>query len=145
MRNNLDKIENQFFKKGFVKANLEKKYISRYENLKKLIKKKFKARFRNNSFESFHKNISFKDINKVRMDIINFINTNKKLKEDIYLSLKPIIDSMLGPDIIIQKSINLGIQMPRDKSRPLFHKDTPLSSHHEIVLWIPLVNCEKSM
>ncbi len=145
MENNLKKIENEFFKKGFVKVNLQKKYFSKYKNLKKFIKKKFKKEFKNNDFEYFHKNVSFKEINKVRMDIINFINKNQKLKENIYFSLKPIIDTMLGPDIIIQKSINLGIQMPEDTSRPLFHKDTPLSSYHEIVLWIPLVDCVKSM
>ena len=145
MKNNLEKIEKEFFKKGFVKVNIQKKYLTKYQDLKESIKRKFKKNFKNNNFEIFHKDVSFKEINKVRMDIINFINTKKKLKEDIYISLKPILDSMLGPDIIIQKSINLGIQLPEDTSRPLFHKDTPLSSYHEIVLWIPLVNCEKSM
>lgn len=144
-KTNLKSIENDFLKKGFVKTNLQKNYLSKYKNLKALIKKKFKKYFKENDFESFHRNVSYKDINKIRMDIIKYINTNRKLKQDIYLSLKPVIDSMLGPDIIIQKSINLGIQMPDDTSRPLFHKDTPLSSYHEIVLWIPLVNCEKSM
>ncbi len=40
MENNLKKIENEFFKKGFVKVNLQKKYFSKYKNLKKFIKKK---------------------------------------------------------------------------------------------------------
>lgn len=145
MQNSLQKIENRFLKKGFVKTNLNKKHISKYKHLKNSINKKFKNYFKNNNFENFHKNISSKDINKIRMDIIKYINTKEKLKKDIYESLKPLIDSMLGPDIIVQKSINLGIQLPGDTSRPLFHKDTPLSSHHEIVLWIPLVDCEKSM
>ena len=126
MQNSLQKIENKFVKKGFVKTDLNKKYISKYKNLKNLINKKFKNYFKNNNFENFHKNISTKDINKVRMEIINYINTKEKLKKNIYESLKPLIDSLLGPDIIVQKSINLGIQMPGDTSRPLFHKDTPL-------------------
>ena len=48
-------------------------------------------------------------------------------------------------DIIVQKNVNLAIQMPNDTSRPLFHKDTPLSSKYEVVLWIPLVDCSKSI
>jgi len=145
MKNSLQNIENEFFNKGFVKAKLKKEYVNKFKKLKEKIKNKFRDNFKNNNFENFHKSVSLKDINKVRMNIISFINANDRLKKDIYLSLKTIIDSLLGPDIIIQKSINLGIQMPSDPSRALFHKDTPLSSYHEIVLWIPLVNCQKSM
>ena len=46
---------------------------------------------------------------------------------------------------IVQKNINMGIQMPHDSNRPPFHKDTPHSSNHELVIWIPLVNCYKTM
>ena len=145
MENNLKKLEKEFLNNGFVRLNLQKKYIYKYVSLKKKIQKKFKFQFKDNNFEDFHKNVSTKDINKIRMDIIKYINSIDQLKNDIYLSLQPFIDSLLGPDIIIQKSINLGIQMPEDKSRALFHKDTPLSSYHEIVLWIPLVDCKKSM
>ena len=35
--------------------------------------------------------------------------------------------------------------MPFDDERPLLHKDTPLSSMHELVIWIPLVNCKGNM
>lgn len=145
MIKNLNNLSGNFIKKGFIKVDIQKNYIFKYENLKNFINKKFKNYFKKNSFENFHKNISPKDINKVRMDIIEYINSQKNLKKNIYESLKPFIDSLLGPDIIIQKSVNLGIQMPDDTSRPLFHKDTPLSSYHELVLWIPLVNCEKTM
>tara|TARA_B100001121_G_scaffold271408_1_gene257318 strand:- start:329 stop:1066 length:738 start_codon:yes stop_codon:yes gene_type:complete len=145
MKNNLSKLENEFFEKGFVRLNLQEQHIYKYIELKNKIKKRFKSKFQKNSFENFHKNVSIKNINKIRMDIIKYINSINKLKNDIYLSLQPFIDILLGPDIIIQKSINLGIQMPLDESRALFHKDTPLSSFHEIVLWIPLVDCKKSM
>ena len=136
---------NEFIKFGFTKLKIPTK---KYQYLKKLkldIKKKFKSSFQNNSFENFHKNISDNQINSVRVNIIKFLNTNKNLKKNIYLSLKEFIDNNIGPDVIIQKNINLGIQMPLDENRPLFHKDTPLSSHHEIVAWIPLVDSKKSM
>ena len=128
-----------------MKLSLEKGYKKKFNFLKNKIKKKYKKNFKNNNFESFHKGVSEKEINKVRMNIIKYINSINGLKKDIYMCLKPFIDRTLGPDIIIQKSINLGIQMPKDESRALFHKDTPLSSNFEIVIWLPLVDCKKSM
>ena len=134
-----------FEKTGFMKINLDKKYLKDYSNLKKTIKKNFAKNFKNNSFEKFHLNISFDEINEIRMRIIEKINKDKKIKEKIYLSAKKIINQMVGPDIIVQKNINLAIQMPEDESRALFHKDTPLSSKHELVIWLPLVDCKQSM
>ncbi len=134
-----------FEKNGFMKINLDKKYLKDYLNLKHTIKKSFSKNFKNNSFENFHTNVSFDQINNLRMKIIVKINKVKKINEKIYLSAKKILNQMVGPDIIVQKNINLAIQMPNDPSRALFHKDTPLSSHHEVVLWIPLVNCKKTM
>ena len=134
-----------FEKTGFMKINLDKKYLKDYSNLKKTIKKSFAKNFKNNSFEKFHLNISFDEINEIRMRIIEKINKDKKIKEKIYLSAKKIINQMVGPDIIVQKNINLAIQMPEDESRALFHKDTPLSSKHEVVMWLPLVDCKQSM
>jgi sporadic carbohydrate cluster 2OG-Fe(II) oxygenase len=134
-----------FEKTGFMKINLDKKYLKDYSNLKKTIKKSFVKNFKNNSFEKFHLNISFDEINEIRMRIIEKINKDKKIKEKIYLSAKKIINQMVGPDIIVQKNINLAIQMPEDESRALFHKDTPLSSKHEVVVWLPLVDCKQSM
>ena len=134
-----------FEKTGFMKINLDKKYLKDYSNLKKTIKKSFAKNFKNNSFEKFHLNISFDEINEIRMRIIEKINKDKEIKEKIYLSAKKIINQMVGPDIIVQKNINLAIQMPEDESRALFHKDTPLSSKHELVIWLPLVDCKQSM
>ena len=59
-----------FEKTGFMKINLDKKYLKDYSNLKKTIKKNFAKNFKNNSFEKFHLNISFDEINEIRMRII---------------------------------------------------------------------------
>jgi len=139
------KNEQEFYNKGFVKIKLQSGYKKKFSILKKKIQSKFKKKFSKNDFYNFHKSVYEKEINKNRIDIIQYINSIKNLNRDIYLSLKPFVDNILGPDIIVQKSINLGIQMPWDESRALFHKDTPLSSNFEIVVWLPLVNCEKSM
>ncbi len=134
-----------FEQNGFMKINLDKKYLKKYINLKQIIKKSFFRNFKKNSFEKFHRDVSFNEINDIRMKIIIKINKIKKINEFIYLSAKNVLSKMVGPDIIVQKNINLAIQMPNDPSRALFHKDTPLSSDHEVVVWVPLVDCNKSM
>ena len=138
-------IFSEFSKKGFIKIKLDKKYINTYKDLKNLVKKRFSKSFKDNSFENFHYNVNFEEINNIRMKIIKTINTKQDLKKNIYLSGKSFLDNALGADIVVQKNINLAIQMPYDTSRPLFHKDTPLSSKYEIVFWIPLVDCKKTM
>jgi sporadic carbohydrate cluster 2OG-Fe(II) oxygenase len=143
---NLDNnIFKNFYHNGFISYEINKKELIFINKLKEEIHKKFKVFFAGDKFENFHKYNSFESINNTRMKIINFINTRKKLKKNIYLALKPFFDSMIGPDVVVQKNVNLSIQMPFDDERPLLHKDTPLSSMHELVVWIPLVNCKDSM
>ena len=138
-------ILKDFYNNGFTSYKINKKKIIFIKNLKDKINKKYKNFFAQDKFENFHKHNSFENINNTRMSMINYINTKKKLKMDIYLALKPFFDSMIGPDVVVQKNVNLSIQMPFDDERPLLHKDTPLSSMHELVIWIPLVNCKDNM
>ena len=60
-------------------------------------------------------------------------------------SLNDFMDKCLGPDVIVQKNVNLVIQSPNDKNRSPFHKDAPIASNYELVVWIPLVDCIKTM
>ena len=144
MNQHNNKFKN-FYNNGFITYEINKKNLMFIKNLKEEIYKKFSIFFAGDKYENFHKYNSFESINNTRMKIINYINTKKKLKKDIYLALKPFFDSMIGPDVVVQKNVNLAIQMPFDDERPLLHKDTPLSSMHELVVWIPLVNCKDSM
>ena len=136
MNQHNNKFKN-FYNNGFITYEINKKNLMFIKNLKEEIYKKFSIFFAGDKYENFHKYNSFESINNTRMKIINYINTKKKLKKDIYLALKPFFDSMIGPDVVVQKNVNLAIQMPFDDERPLLHKDTPLSSMHELVVWIP--------
>tara|TARA_B100000686_G_C16770548_1_gene964843 strand:- start:1529 stop:2293 length:765 start_codon:yes stop_codon:yes gene_type:complete len=135
-------------KKGFVTLPLDKKYLKDFKKLKMDIQSYSKKRLKckNFSFENFH-NYTLKNIelNNYRLNIINLINSKEKLKNIIYLSIKDFLDKCLGPDIIVQKNINLTIQKPNDKNRSPFHKDGPVASNFELVIWIPLVHCKKTM
>ena len=73
------------------------------------------------------------------------INKDINLGKDYLRTIKNFIDECVGPDIIVQKFVNLVIQQPKDKNRAPFHKDAPVNSNYEIVVWLPLVDCFKSM
>ena len=129
----------EYHNKGFTKVKFKKKSLKFVKNLRKKIKENFKKDFRGNELEDFHKSVSIDDINAKRVQIINFLNTQKNIAKDVYNSLCPFMDQLLGKDVVYQRFINLALQMPNDENRPPFHRDTPLSSIHEAVVWIPLV------
>ena len=145
-------MKNQYiskFKKfGYVKINLANKGKTDLTKVKKKIqltafkllkKKKF-------SLEKFHYlKVDNIELNNFRTKLMQSINKDINLKKIIYEQLKNFIDECVGPDIIVQKFQNLVIQQPKDKNRAPFHKDAPVNSNYEIVVWLPLVDCFKSM
>ena len=50
----------------------------------------------------------------------------------------------VGKRFIGSKTINVVIQRPGDKNPTIIYRDAPPNSFFELVLWIPLVDCEKS-
>ena len=88
------------------------------------------------------KDVNFNDL---KLNITNKINATSKNNQIIFNILKNNLLDLLGPDISGQKNINLVIQKPFDKSYVPLHKDAPPNSFHEIVIWLPLVNCNKTM
>ena len=98
-------------------------------------------------FNNFHKLInkqSKKKINEKRLKLIAEINNISNLGELIFNLFSKEIINLFGSDILIQKNINLVIQMPNDPNPSEIHRDAPLNSSYEIVLWLPLVNCFNS-
>ena len=51
---------------------------------------------------------------------------------------------MLGKDLLVQKTINLVIQTPKDLNPTIPHRDAPPNSYFELVIWIPLVDCKNT-
>jgi len=95
-----------------------------------------------NKIEDLHKLIDKKEINNIRIESFKAINTLEWEKE-ILESCYSHIAKMLGPDLLIQKKINLSIQMPDDESSVLeAHSDCSSGdSPFELVIWIPLTEC----
>ena len=70
-------------------------------------------------------------------------NKDKLIREKYFQLGKEYLYLIAGNELVMQKRINLSIQLPNDKSSLLpIHSDTwSGDSPYEVVLWIPLVNC----
>ena len=97
-----------------------------------------------NNFHHFIKDISSDNLNKKRIELIKKINRNNKISNLIFELFRNKIINLFGQDILIQKNINIVIQSPNDPNPSEIHRDAPLNSSYEIVVWIPLVDCYKT-
>jgi sporadic carbohydrate cluster 2OG-Fe(II) oxygenase len=119
------------------------------EDIYKIIKEEFNFEEINpdiglNNFHKTMKDITDVDLNKKKVDVIQKISSDEKLVDLIYGSFSKGIDSMLGEDLLVQKTINLVIQTPNDLNPTIPHRDAPPNSYFELVLWIPLVDCSNT-
>ena len=95
-------------------------------------------------FNYFHKHIesiSPTEVNSLRIDLIKKISNEIDFSEIIYRSFESSINALLGPDILAQKVCNIVIQPPLDPNPSELHRDAPLNSPYEIVVWVPFVDC----
>ena len=92
--------------------------------------------------EDLHKTISSDQINEYRIECYKRINSLPIL-DLIYGIQKPFLDELLGPDLAVQKLVNLSIVPPYDKGSTIpFHSDINTGeSLYELVSWIPFVDC----
>ncbi len=82
-------------------------------------------------------------LNDTRLSIIKNINSNPKNRNWYYTLAKNALDEIVGNELVMQRNINLSIQLPGDDSSLLpRHKDVLQGdSPYEVVLWVPLVDC----
>tara|TARA_Y100001970_G_C14020912_1_gene743479 strand:+ start:191 stop:985 length:795 start_codon:yes stop_codon:yes gene_type:complete len=144
------KLSKQFIKKGYIihkVKNLEALLYLQNQVIKETKLKKNRNQKENLSFlDNIHKKIKVKNLNDLRVNIMRKINNDKKFKKFTYEISKDLLNSLVGNELVMQKRINLSIQLPNDKSSLLpVHSDTWSGlSPFEAVVWIPLVNCYKT-
>ena len=92
---------------------------------------------------NIHNIIKVNNLNDVRMNIINGINKHSKFREHYYNLAKPLLETIVGNELAMQRRINLSIQLPKDDSSLLpVHADTwSGDSPFEVVVWLPIVDC----
>ena len=93
-----------------------------------------------------HKYVSVNNLNEFRLEIIYELNKNKYTRYHFFNSARTSLFNLVGNELMMQKNINLSIQMPNDQSSLLpIHSDVwSGDSPYEINLWLPLVNCFKT-
>ena len=66
--------------------------------------------------------------------------------QNYYEMAKKELSILCGNELVMQRKVNLSIQMPNDDSSLLpLHSDVWSGcSPFEVVIWIPLVNCKRS-
>ena len=97
-------------------------------------------------FDNIHKKLKLDLLNDFRVEVINKINNSHSFREKFYKIAKPLVDMVVGNEVVMQKRISLSVQMPKDDSSLLpIHADTWSGvSPFESVIWLPLVDCKKT-
>lgn len=137
-----------FLIKGYTIVKLGKSEKHKLDKIKKrlILPIKSKLNLANKDiFENFHKAIDKKNLNQIRINLFKKLN-KKKFNIEYYNLCSNFIEPLVGTENVIQKNINLSIQLPHDSSSLLpIHSDTWAGdSPYEIVIWIPLVDCKKT-
>ena len=94
---------------------------------------------------NFHNIIQPNNLNSFRMKL--YSKFNKPDFKKLYFELaKNKLELICGNELVMQRKINLSIQMPNDDSSLLgVHADTWAGdSPYEVVVWLPLVDCYKT-
>ena len=98
------------------------------------------------NLNKLHLFLGEKNLNQIRLELINTINGDKSFKKATFLIAEKMLENIIGNELAMQNNINLSIQLPEDESSLLpIHSDTwSGDSPFESVLWLPLVNCYKT-
>ena len=111
-------LNDQFLNKGYIIKKVESKKSLNFilnlikNNSNKLIKKKIKKI----NLNHFHKNISFNNLNEIRLKLINLINSDNKIKNHYFNLARESVYALCGNELMMQKELNLSIQLPNDKT-----------------------------
>lgn len=96
-------------------------------------------------FDKFHEyGLKAAELNKFRMDLMGWCNRELRVAKSLHEAFREPISALVGPDVVAQKGTNLVVQPPGDKDQTPTHRDAPISSHFEVIVWVPLVDVYKT-
>jgi len=145
------KLSKDFLENGYVIVDIKNKallnhlrssiasFIRAYLSLDSSVKTELLL----NETSSFLNDI---DLNKFRLHVLNKVNSEKWFRPAYYNLVEKHLSMLVGNELVMQKKVNLSIQLPNDSSSLLnLHADTwSGDSPYEIVCWLPLVDCYKT-
>jgi sporadic carbohydrate cluster 2OG-Fe(II) oxygenase len=92
-------------------------------------------------FNHFHRyGLQGVALNDFRVSTIRYCSTQLNIARLVFEAFQPVLLRLIGPDIVVQKTMNLVIQQPGDSDQVPTHRDAPLNSPFEVVVWLPLVD-----
>jgi sporadic carbohydrate cluster 2OG-Fe(II) oxygenase len=137
----------KLFKQGFEIKKFNFKEIKTIKFLKSKLTNYSKKKLNTKGklkLENIHQ-VDVENFNDYRIDVISFLNSIPGIRKKLFNILEKHLVELFGKDISMQKYINLSIQRPLDFERTPMHSDAPSHSLYEVAIWLPLVNCKRTM
>src|SRR5262249_14960076 len=81
-------------------------------------------------------------LNDARVRVIREQGGSEEVRRAVFRCVAPTLVQLIGPEIVMQRSVNIVTQMPGDTAN-LLHLHTDAwsgCSPYEVIAWIPLVN-----
>lgn len=124
---------NKFYEEGI--ATFQNESLKDWE----LFKEKFSEALGTSDFNKLHLGATNRDINNIRLNIFDLLNSIEGWENHYVAMAKNVIDTIIGADVAIQRRLNLNIQLPGDLNSKLdMHADLfSGESPFEVVMWVP--------
>ncbi|MDA1099956.1 MAG: hypothetical protein O2967_13325 [Proteobacteria bacterium] len=93
--------------------------------------------------DDIHGQIEATGLNALRMAVINGVNDLPWARQVYFELARPLLETIVGNELAMQRRLNLSVQLPGDDSSLLaVHADVwDGDSPFEVVVWLPLVDC----
>ena len=92
-------------------------------------------------FNKFHRYESGgSSLNEKRVELVRYCSEQLDVGTALFEAFPSSIMQLVGPDILVQKTVGLVIQPPGDPDQVPIHRDSPPNSIFEVVVWLPLVD-----
>lgn len=99
--------------------------------------------------DTIHQHVGVDGLNALRLAVIDGLNAEPWVRGAYFATARRTLEVLVGNELAMQLRLNLSIQLPGDDSSLLpVHADVwNGDSPYEVVLWVPLVDCQgtKSM
>ena len=93
--------------------------------------------------DNIHSLVDATALNALRLAVINGVNDLPWARQVYFELARPLLETIVGNELAMQRRLNLSIQMPGDDSSLLaVHADVwDGDSPFEVVVWLPFVDC----
>jgi sporadic carbohydrate cluster 2OG-Fe(II) oxygenase len=90
-----------------------------------------------------HQHVSIQRLNEFRLALIGAMKQQAWLRPAYFAIARRAIEILVGNELVMQRNVNLSLQLPQDDSSLLAtHSDVwSGDSPYEVVLWVPYVDC----